>query len=101
MEQQENIMNINFEIEGDNQVWDLLDGFFLAILKEELKNELSSYGDDKLFNGDDDIADSKERVEALKVLIRFHTTQEEYELFMKQIDPDWVQTWTPKSEMWE
>jgi len=79
-------MRISFNVEGDDQVWDLLDGFFLSMLKEELKTELSSYGDDKLFNGDDDIADSKERVEALKVLIRFHTTPEEYDLIMKQME---------------
>lgn len=78
-------MNISFDFDGDDRVWDVLDGFFLAMLKEELKTELSSYGEDKIFNGDDDIADSKERVEALKVLIKFHTTPEEYNLIMKQV----------------
>ena len=79
-------MRISFNVEGDDQVWDLLDGFFLSMLKEELKNELSSYGENKIFNGDDDIDDSKKRVEALKVLIRFHTIQEEYDLIMKQME---------------
>ena len=78
-------MNVSFDFDGDDRVWDVLDGFFLAMLKEELKTELSSYGEDKIFNGDDDIADSKERVEALKVLIKFHTTPEEYNFIMKQV----------------
>ena len=79
-------MNINFNFDGDDKVWDVLDGFFLAMLKEELKTELSSYGEDKLFSGDDDITDSKERVEALKVLIKFHTTPEEYDAIMRQLE---------------
>lgn len=78
-------MNVSFDFDGDDRVWDVLDGFFLAMLREELKTELSSYGEDKIFNGDDDIADSKERVEALKVLIKFHTTPEEYDVIMKQL----------------
>ena len=78
-------MNISFDFDGDDRVLDVLDGFFLAMLREELKTELSSYGEDKIFNGDDDIAYSKERVEALKVLIKFHTTPEEYDVIMKQL----------------
>lgn len=78
-------MQITFNFDGDDRVWDVLDGFFLAMLREELKTELSNYGEDKIFNGDDDIADSKERIEALKVLIKFHTTEEEYDLIMKQV----------------
>ena len=78
-------MEIKFDFDGDDKVLDVLDGFFLAMLKEELKTELSNYGKDKIFSGDDDIADSKERVEALKVLIKFHTTPEEYNLIIKQV----------------
>lgn len=94
-------MEIKLNFDMNDQIYDLLDGFFLAMLKEELKTELSSYGEDKIFNGDDDVADSKERVEALKVLIKFHTTPEEYDAIMKSINPDWVQTWIPKTEVWE
>ena len=78
-------MKISFDFDGDDRVWDVLDGFFLAMLREELKTELSSYGEDKIFNGDDDIANSKERVEALKVLIKYHTTEQEYDLIMNQV----------------
>ena len=78
-------MNINFEFDGDDTIWNLLDSFFLAMLKEELKTELSNYGEGKIFCGDDDIEDSNERVEALKVLIRFHTTPDEYDAFMSNI----------------
>lgn len=77
-------MNISFDIDGNEAVWDILDGFFLTMLKEQLTTELTNYGKDKIFSGDEDIAASEERVEALKVLIRFHTTPDEYDLIIKQ-----------------
>ena len=79
-------MNINLNFDMNDQIYDLLDGFFLAMLKDELKTELTSYGEDKIFNGDDDIEHSKDRVKALKVLIEHHTTRAEYDLIMQQME---------------
>lgn len=86
-------MKINFNFDDESAVWEVLDQFFLAMLKQNLKSELESYGKDKIFNHPDDIKESKKRVKAIKLLMKEYIAPSEYD--------GWVQTWIPKTEMWE
>ena len=71
-------MNIQFNFDDDNAVWEVLDQFFLAMLKQNLKSELEGYGKDKVFNHPDDIKESKQRVKAIKVLMKQYMAPSEY-----------------------
>ena len=65
-------MNIQFNIDDDNAVWEVLDQFFVAMLKQQIKNDTEDYTPDNKWMHADDIKEAKKRIKACKTILQYY-----------------------------
>ena len=66
-------MKIEFETNDlNNAVWDMLEGFFIFMLKKQIENDTNDYNPEKGWVHEGDIKEAKKRIKACKTILQYY-----------------------------